>query len=189
MDLGELSRFLASRERRAIPHRGRPPAAVLVTLYGPGPDYRILYTVRTHEVEHHKGEISFPGGVRDPEDGSLIETALRESLEEVGIAPEHVTVLGLLDDTVTRSNFVVTPVLGRIEVYPCHFKLHQHEVAELLEVPLSHLMDPANHVPDPRNRPEAVRPTPSYKFGDHIIFGATALMTTEFLHLLRRLQD
>ena len=186
-DLDEIARIVGSRQRTVIEEAGRPAAAVLVTLYGPGPDYRILYTVRTHEVEHHKGEISFPGGGRDPEDGSLIETALRESLEEVGIAPEHVTVLGLLDDTVAGSNFVVTPVLGRIEVYPYHFKLFQHEVAELLEVPLSHLIDPANQVHDPRNRPGPVRRTPSYKFGDHIIFGVTAMMTTEFLHLLRRL--
>ena len=182
-DLGELSRMLGSRKRRVISPSERPPAAVLVSLYGPGPDYLLLYTVRTHKVEHHKGEISFPGGVHDPGDSSLTHTALRESLEEIGVMSEHVEVLGLLDDTVTRSNFVVTPVVGRVEGHPYAFRLHEEEVEELLEVPLSHLADPANHVPHPLD-PTGRRGYPAYKFGDHIIFGATAMMTTGLLGIL-----
>ncbi len=164
-----------------IPDAGRPRAAVLLALYGPPPDYRLIYTVRSYEVEHHKGEISFPGGARDPEDPSDVGTALRESYEEVGIKAEDVTVLGLLDDVVTRSNFVVTPVVGRVEAYPYSFRLYEAEVAELLEVPLSHLADPANHVPSPRRATGEQPPYPSYRFGEHVIFGVTALITTRFL--------
>ena len=94
--------------------------------------------------------------------------------------------LGLLDDTVTRTNFAVTPVLGRVEPHPYDFKPYDVEVAELPEVPLSHLVDPANHVPDPRSPQGPIGPFPSYKFGEHIIFGATARMTTEFLNIVRR---
>lgn len=188
-DLDDISRILSSRQRRVTPPSGRLTAAVLLCLYGPAPDFRVIYTVRTQEVEHHKGEISFPGGVRDPEDASLVDTALRESFEEVGIAAKDVTVLGLLDDTVTISNFVVTPVVGRIELHPYEFILHEVEVGELLEVPLSHLMDPANQQHDPRNRLGQLRPTPSYRFGHHLIYGATAAMTTGFLDLLRQVRD
>ena len=185
-DLGEISRLFDSRERQVIPETGRPRAAVLVALYGPGPDYRVLYTVRTQRVEHHKGETSFPGGGCDPEDSSLTATALRESFEEVGIEPQDVTVLGLMNDMVTRSNFVVTPVLGRVGPHPYRFRCHEAEVAELLEVPLSHLADPANQVSDPRGSGSASpRPFPSFQFGPHLIFGATAFMTTALLSLLQ----
>ena len=168
---------------------GRPAASVLVPLYGPGPDYQVIYTVRSYRVEHHKGEISFPGGAAEPHDGSFEATALRESFEEVGIARHHVTVLGLLDDIVTRSGFVVTPVVGRVETYPYAFVVDAVEVAELLEVPLSHLRDEANHVPHPNPREGVQPPFPSYQFGEHVIFGATASITAGFLHLAPPLSD
>ncbi len=184
MDLDRLAQHLGARPRRAIGDPSRPRAAVLVALYGPGPDFKLLYTVRTHHVEHHKGEISFPGGGRDPGDESEVFTALRESHEEVGIVQGDVTVLGLLDDVVTRSNFVVTPVVGRVGQHPYRFTLYEPEVAELLEVPLSHLRDAANHVPHPRLPAHQQPPFPSYQFGQHVIFGATALMTARFLQTL-----
>ena len=184
MDLKAIERALASRERRVIPHEGRPVAAVLVTLYGPPPDFRIIYTVRSYDVEHHKGEISFPGGVRDRGDDSLAATALRESFEEVGIKTEDVSVLGMLDDIVTITNFVVTPVVGRVEGHPYPFRPFEPEVAELLEVPLSHLRDPVNHVAHPKPPRGLQLPFPSFRFGEHLIFGATARMTASFLELL-----
>ena len=182
MDHQGIAKLLNARQRRTIPDEGRPRAAVLLVLYGPNPDYRVLYTVRSYEVEHHKGEISFPGGVRDPEDRSEIDTALRETYEEIGIDREDVQVLGLLDDVVTRSNFVVTPVVGSVDKHPYRFRLFETEVAELLEVPLSHLADTANHVPHPGRPAGEQPPFPSYRFGEHVIFGATALITTRFLN-------
>ena len=184
-NLGQISQILGSRKRRVITEAGRPRACVLVLLYNPPPDYQLIYTLRTQKVEHHKGEISFPGGVQDPEDQSLIHTALREAWEEVGLRSEDVNVLGLLDDIVTRSNFVVTPVLGRIEPSPYRFIVSEQEVAELLKVPLSHLTDPRNHVPHPDYPNDPSKAFPSYKFRQHVIFGATALMTNELLKLLK----
>ncbi|MBI3744851.1 MAG: CoA pyrophosphatase, partial [Chloroflexi bacterium] len=185
IDLDHFSRRLASRQRKPIPIDVRPRAAVLIALYGPGPDYRVLYTVRTHHVEHHKGEISFPGGGRDPEDGSEVHTALREGHEEIGVVPSDVQVVGLLDDMVTRTNFVVTPIVGRLARHPYPFVHAPLEVAEILEVPLSHLQDAANYTTHPQLPPDRQPSFPSYRFGEHIIFGATARMTGHFLALLQ----
>ena len=184
-DLARLGDWLERRERWQGAEGERPRAAVLIPLYGPGPDFRVLYTVRTQEVEHHKGEISFPGGGVEPADESLEQTALRETHEEVGIAPADVTLLGRLDDVITISDFLVTPVVGRVEVYPYTFAPARLEVAEVLEVPLSHLRDPANraaHPNPPKGRSRAK--FPAYRFGEHLIFGATALMTTRLLRAL-----
>ena len=185
IDLARLGDRLRDRERRQGVEGKRPRAAVLIPLYGPGPDFRVLYTVRTQEVEHHKGEISFPGGGVEPADESLEHTALRETHEEVGIAPADVTLLGRLDDIITISDFLVTPVVGRVEAFPYSFTPARLEVAEVLEVPLSHLLDPANREAHPNPPPGRSRAKfPSYRFGEHLIFGATALMTTHLLHAL-----
>ena len=184
-DLARLEEWLRGRERWQGVEGERPRAGVLIPLYGPGPDFRVLYTVRTQEVEHHKGEISFPGGGVEPADESLEQTALRETHEEVGIVPTDVTLLGRMDDVITISDFLVTPVVGRVEVYPYAFAPARLEVAEVLEVPLSHLRDPANraaHPNPPKGRSRAK--FPAYRFGQHLIFGATALMTTRLLRAL-----
>ncbi len=179
MDIAEVETKLNARTRIAIPDAGRPRAAVLVPLYGPGLDYRLLYTLRTHKVEHHKGEISFPGGARDPEDESVRDTALRESMEEIGTGLDDVDLLGFLDDIVTTSEFVVTPIVGRIRPYPYKFLVHEHEVAELLEVPLSHLRAPVNY-----RAGVGARGGPAYAFGNRIIWGATGRITASFLAIL-----
>ena len=185
MDLARLEEALRDRERRTIRDGARGRAGVLVPLYGPGPDYRILYTVRSYEVEHHKGEISFPGGASDPGDGSIEETALREGYEEIGVSSDDVAVLGLMDDIMTRTHFSVTPVVGKVLGHPYDFKLLEREVGELLEVPISHLTDASNHV-EGFSASDGPVPFVSYRFGEHVIFGATAAMTTQFLSLLQR---
>lgn len=181
-DLDHLSKTLAARKRHELPAAGLGRAAVLVGLYGPGPDYHVLYTVRTSRVEHHKGQISFPGGRCDPGDTGIVHTALRETHEEIGIQHHHVTVLGLLDDIITSSQFTVTPVLAQIKEHPYDFKLQEIEVETLLTVPLSHLADPANRLL--MDEGKEVRPGASYRFGQHVIWGATARMTTHFLDIL-----
>ena len=97
------------------------PAAVMLLLYPKDGEYCVLLNKRSQEVEHHKGEISFPGGVRDPEDRDFLDTALRETEEEMGISRDDVTVLGRLDDVVTRTNFGVRVFIGTIP-YPYAFQ-------------------------------------------------------------------
>ena len=92
-------------------------------------------------MEHHKGEISFPGGMADPGDESLLHTALREAHEEMGIVPDDVDVIGQLDDTPTITGFMISTYVGVVRAnYP--FVPSTIEVAEVLTVPLSHLRDP-----------------------------------------------
>ncbi len=115
-------------------------AAVLLPLFVEGDDLGLVLTVRTHRVEHHKGEISFPGGGRDPEDATLLETALREAHEELGIRPEDVSALGQIDDIQTMSGFQVRPYVGLVpRAYP--FRANPREVAEVLQIQIFHLLD------------------------------------------------
>lgn len=182
--IAQVQRILAAREPKPVTDPKYTRAAVLLALGPDGADHRVIFTVRTSKVEHHKGEISFPGGARDPQDTDLAFTALRESHEEIGLRPQDVQLLGQLDDFVTMTGFAVTPFVGAFP-YPYVYKPHEEEVAEILEVPLQHLVDPHNHVPDPRgNRGPVRRDYVCYQFGQHVIYGATAMMTKRFLDLL-----
>ncbi|MFZ2650643.1 MAG: CoA pyrophosphatase [Burkholderiaceae bacterium] len=104
----------------------------------------VLLTQRTEHLSDHPGQISFPGGRVEPDDVDATETALREAREEIGLAPSHVDVLGRLPQYTTSTGFVVTPVVALVRP---GFALQPdpNEVAEVFEVPLSFLMDPANH--------------------------------------------
>lgn len=176
---------VASYQPRRIERDGLPRAAVLIAVYE-HEEPSVLLTVRTETVEHHKGQISFPGGAQDPEDADLASTALRESEEEIGLQRADVEVWGQLDDIVTISNFIVSPYVGRVtRPAPYEFAPSAIEVAELLAVPLPHLHGPSlNTEPAPwRGR---LVPPPSYSFGEHLIWGATARMLGQFLELTRR---
>jgi len=170
---------------RQIDAEGRPRAAVLLLLYDKDGQQHLLFTRRTDLVEHHKGQISFPGGAADPGDRDLRETAFRETYEELGIAPEDVDIFGPLDDWITVSNFVVTPFAGAI-TRPAPYPFHQNhfEVAELLEVPILHLQNDSNVVSEWRRINGQDILTYTYRWGDHLIWGVTARMLKHFLDLL-----
>ena len=158
------------------------PAGVLLLLYPKDGQLCVLLNRRTNNVEHHKGQISFPGGARDPEDESILDTALRETLEEMGVLREDVEVICRLDQVSTRSGFTITPFVGAISSsYP--FRSSRVEVAEVLEVPLVTLLDPNNQVVETRVGPEGTRLEYSYACGPHLVWGATARILTQFLGL------
>ena len=158
------------------------PAGVMLLVYPKDGEFCILLNKRTQLVEHHKGEISFPGGAKDPEDATILDTALRETYEEMGVHREDVDVLGRLDQVSTGSWFSITPYVGAIRgAYA--FKASNVEVAEVLEVPLPALLDAVN------GREEAIFHERlsrgyAYSFGEHVIFGATARILTQFLGLI-----
>ncbi len=170
--------------RRAIEPGGRRRAAVLLTLVPAPAEPHVLMTVRSQEVEHHKGEISFPGGVIDPGDAGPQAAALREAQEEVGIAPSDVDVLGPLDDVVTRSGFHVIPFVGVLQRAPYPYRPSPKEVAEVLEVPLRHLLDVGNTRHYTVERQGEMVIMSEYTWGAHRVTGATALMLRGFLELV-----
>jgi 8-oxo-dGTP pyrophosphatase MutT (NUDIX family) len=149
-------------------------AAVLMPLLYKENDLHILLTKRTLAVKAHKGQVSFPGGVCDPGDETLLATALREAKEEIGINPEDVEVLGSLGPVVTvRSGFVVHTFVGHIP-YPYPFRVSSNEVAEILLVPYHFLADAGHWYR--RSLPAEAQATEIYfvPYEGHIIWGATA---------------
>jgi len=160
------------------------PAAVLVLIYPRDGVERVLLTVRTELVEHHKGQISLPGGAADEADPDLETTALRETFEEVGILADDVKVLGRLDDIVTNSRYRVTPIVGSMVGPPRGFTPSPFEVAEVLEVPLPHLLDPANYIEELRDRNGVPVFAPAYEFEGYRVWGATAKILNAFLSIL-----
>ncbi len=186
-DVRALSRvLLAAHEPTLIGDEGRKRAAVLLLLYEREGEEHVLFQVRTQQVEHHKGEISLPGGASDPRDGSLRATALRETHEEIGVEPEHVKIFGRLDDVATRSsNYTIAPFVGAITepgVYP--FRSAPREVSQLLEVPLAHLRSDDAVEWSVREAEGEALAERSFRFGEHLIWGATARVVGQYLDLL-----
>lgn len=119
------------------------PAAVLIPIVLRDTGLTVLLTQRTAHLNDHAGQVSFPGGRRDPGDTSAIDTALREAEEEVGLIPSQVEIVGSMPEFATGTGFAVTPVIGLVTP-PLNLKLDDFEVAETFEPPLSFLMDPAH---------------------------------------------
>ncbi len=142
--LDRIKTMLDTREVVRPPLNGYKPAAVLVPFYFDGSEWRVVFTKRTDKVDSHKGQISFPGGGREPEDGSFSETALRETEEEIGVGREEVELLGRLDPLLTVTGFLVHPFVGTIP-YPYDFRLNKFEVDRLLELPLTGLIEEAGN--------------------------------------------
>ena len=178
-----IQRVLEHRTRETVTDASLMPAAVMVLMYPKGGEYCVLLNKRSEQVEHHKGEISFPGGARDPEDRDFLSTALRETEEEMGIHPAHISLLGQMDDVVTRSRFGVRVFTGTIP-YPYPFRPSTAEIAEVLEVPIPLLRSPASLRQETRWVDGQGVTAYSYAYNHHLIFGATAKILQQFLGLL-----
>ena len=129
---------------RAFSDRTPAQAAVLVPLVQRAGGLQVLLTRRTDHLRDHAGQISFPGGRSEPEDGGPAATALREAEEEVGLPHDRVQVIGQMPVYTTVTSFVITPVVALVTP-PFELVLDTFEVAEAFEVPLQHLMNPVNH--------------------------------------------
>ena len=178
-----IKQALAKHVVERVDGTGMMPASVMILLYFKDGEYCILLNKRSEEVEHHKGEISFPGGARDLEDRDSLETALRETEEEMGIKREDITVLGEMDEIVTRSNFQVSVFIGTIE-YPYKFTPSAIEIAEVLEFPVSALLDPANRRVETRWDNGKTATSYSYVHEEHVVFGATARILQSCIEIL-----
>ena len=161
-------------------------AAVLVPIVRRPAGLTVLLTQRTEHLTNHAGQVSFPGGRWEESDSSPIETALRETEEEIGLTRRHVEIIGVLPDHVTASAYIVTPVVGLV-MPPFDLTAESNEVADIFEVPLQFLMDGMNHqrmsfdLPDGGGR-RSFYAMPYERF---FIWGATAGMLRNLFHLLR----
>jgi len=178
---------VAARLRRREPTASPEPAAaprragVLVPLFVRDGALWVVLTRRTETVEHHRGQISFPGGGEEPDDDGLLDTALRETEEEIGVAPDDVRYLGRLSPIVTVTDFYVEPYVGAIP-QPYAFRPAEAEIAAIIEAPVAALLDPA--VLERRPFPGRPEPVLFYHHGEHVIWGATARILKELLDAL-----
>ena len=180
--------LLNSRVPKPIEEQGASlrRAAVLIPLFKAASEYRILFTKRTEGVEAHKGQISFPGGRIEEEDGSPLETALREADEEIGLPRKDVTVLGRMDDARTlSSNYIVHPFVGLIP-YPYEFKTSVREVKELLDVPFQvFLLGDSAGENTPVVYEGATYHGLAYQYKGEVIWGATAKIMQSLVELVK----
>lgn len=168
----------------AMPRSESPltPAAVLVPLVARPAGFQVLLTQRTDHLHDHAGQVSFPGGRQEHTDAGSVETALRETREEIGLAEDFIEVVGLLDDYETGTGFRVTPVVSFVSE-GFTLALDSFEVAEVFEVPLDYLFDPANHQKRSRDFNGRRRSYYLFEYQDRIVWGATAGM---LMNLYRR---
>lgn len=151
------------------------PAAVLFPIVLREEGHTVLLTQRTAHLRDHAGQISFPGGRVEVEDLSPIHTALRETEEEIGLPRERVEIVGFLPEYRTGTGFRVTPVVALVRP-PFDLQPDPFEVAEIFEVPLSFLLDPANHQQHSLHYRGALRNYFAMPYGEYFIWGATAGM-------------
>ena len=181
--LSMVKDHLQDIDRKPLANSKGTLAAVALLLFEKEGSYNIVFNKRSQQVEHHKGDIAFPGGVFDEGDRNAEATALRETWEEMGILQQDVAILGQLSEIETRSNFRVVPFVGTFP-YPYNYTTNPVEVAEVIEVPVDHLLDPSNY----RVEREEVDGEPwlehFYTYREHVIYGATARMLYQFLTLI-----
>jgi 8-oxo-dGTP pyrophosphatase MutT (NUDIX family) len=174
---------LVARARRVVAEGPLVRAAVLVPLIERGGPH-LVFAKRTERVSTHRGQISFPGGTVDARDASLLDAALRESEEEVGLPRRAVEPLGALDDTETvATQFVITPWVGVIRE-PVVWRPDGEEIEKVIEVPFAALLEGASFRVEHRERDGVVRPVYFYDYGGEIIWGATARIVKDFLDLV-----
>ncbi len=160
-------------------------AAVLVPVVERPDGLTLLFTRRADHLKSHSGQISFPGGRMEPDDGSPEATALRETAEEIGLPAERVSLAGRLNIRETGSGYRVVPVVGVIEP-PLSLVPDENEVAEIFEVPLDFLVEPANHRFETRVRGNVERQFYAVPYGRHFIWGLTARLVVDLSRALLR---
>lgn len=160
------------------------PAAVLVPIVDHPDRLSVLLTQRAADLKNHAGQISFPGGRIEPADAGPLQAALRETEEEIGLLRGFVEVVGFLPDHLIISGYRVTPVVALVRP-GFELKLDRTEVTEVFEVPLSFVLDPANHRARRRKLGEGEIEVYDIPYGERNIWGATAGMLMTLYRLLR----
>ena len=171
----QIEKVLRHRKKEKITGENLKASAVLIPIFYDQGQYHVLFTERSDEVVFHKGQVCFPGGTQESSDSSLLQTALRESEEEIGLEAKDIEILGELDDMLTFvTNYVISPFVAFIP-HPYSLRTNGREVKGAFSVPLSFLMDEANFRQD----------SYAYEYEGHIIWGATARILRQFIDLLK----
>jgi 8-oxo-dGTP pyrophosphatase MutT (NUDIX family) len=182
----EIRKTLAARKKLVIVDSSLTDSAVLLPIYQRDGKCHIIFTKRTDHLTHHKGQISFPGGGRHGDDKTLLETALRESHEEIGLQEADVRILGELDDAATvTSLYRIVPFVGLIP-YPYDFKIDRFEVEEVFGLPLEGLLNNANRKVEDMVYGDKIIRAYTYELDGRVIWGATAWILNQFLEILRK---
>lgn len=179
--LDELQLKLAKHQPVTVDACTYPEAAVLLAITQE-PEPRLVFTRRADHMNTHSGQVAFPGGKRDAQDASLLQTALRESKEEINLEPDAVQVIGRLGEVISLHGIRVTPFVGLI---PPHLDLHpcEEELDSIFKVPLAwFLEDPRSHT-DQIETGEQTLYVPSYEWQDYTIWGLSAMMLVELLQV------
>ena len=175
---------LAETPGHDLPPHPHLRAGVLVPVFEAGGVPHLLLTKRTETVEHHKGQISFPGGRQEDLDPDLLTTALREAFEEIGLEPSSVDVWGRLDEIETVvSGFAITPYVGLVPP-PVGLRPNPYEIDEIITVPLPVFLDPTNLRVEQHIRDGRPRDLLFYSYPPHVIWGATARIISGLVGLL-----
>ena len=177
----KIFEILKSRAPRTFNARNFKPAAVLVPIQERADGDYLVLTQRAEMLNSHSGQVAFPGGRVDPSDRGAVETALRESQEEIGIDPRDVRVLGELDQVRAAASYLVTPVVGLIP-FPYEFRLNASETAAVFSVPIAALLDQSILTIDQRFGSEW-GPIYHFHYQQWDIWGATARIIKQFLEL------
>ena len=183
-----LREALSRRQKKRLTNTRLVSSAVLVPIYQREGQYHILFTQRTERVKEHKGQISFPGGARQEGDKTLLDTALRESAEEIGLAPGQVKILGELDDTLTEvTNYIISPFVGLIP-WPYKFQVDGWETEKIIEAPISALMDKDSLREETEIKDSRAVTSYFYHYGGKVIWGATARILHQFLDIFAQVE-
>ncbi len=159
------------------------PASVLIPLFFKEGEAHILFTKRSESLVQHKGQISFPGGRRDAEDHDTLDTALRETEEEIGIPGTAIEVLGQSDGMLTNTHYLVTPYVGLFNP-PERYRVSEGEIERLIEAPLCHFLDEAHFYTERRMYKGHEWQVHYYRHGDDLIWGVTAFLLSAFLNIV-----
>lgn len=183
IDIIEIQNKLSLRKRNVTIASGAKKSAVLIPIVKRENGFTLLFTKRTEDVEHHKGQISFPGGATDSADKNIIETALREADEEIGLKKEFVKIIGMLDEVHTPSDFHITPVVGFIENLPV-LKRNENEVLEIFEIDLNNFFDEKIIRTELREVFGKTRTVYFYDVWREPIWGATAYFVKQLVDII-----
>jgi len=185
MPLGRLADFYASYQPQMQATTDGVRAAVLCPLYIENELLKILFIKRSQMVRNHKGEISFPGGVKESTDSSLTVTSIRETEEEIGVKEIDITIFGGLDEVNTSTGFLVSPFVGTIP-YPYKFNLSGDEVDCLISLTVNDFLRPENEIDFYYFNGRQLSPQRAFKINGHTIWGATAKIMGQFIDLGRK---